>query len=388
MSDQALVTSRSVLQIRRHHPGGRSLRAWDAADEQLIEEALTRLVPGQRIVVMDDSHGALSLGLHSLAPRVLADSAGLADALSVNAQANKLPVPELNSWCDQTLWHPRGGGGLEAATLDAVIFKVPRQLDYLEMLLRWANSRLKPGGLLLTGGMIKHLPSRSVRLYQKLVETEQVLPAKKKARLVACHPGTDALEHWNGLWRGYRLPSGLNLQALPAVFGRETLDSGAGLLLPVIADAVRDLSPGIRVLDLACGNGVLGLSALQVNSGLALTFADISSQAIVSVSRNLEQLQTAETSPDAGFFHSDGVPAGAGKFDLVLLNPPFHEGGAVGDHIALRLFADVAASLAPGGRMLMVGNRHLGYHQSLQRSFSSVRQLAADPRFVVFEASA
>lgn len=34
----------------------------------------------------------------------------------------------------------------------------------------------------------------------------------------------------------------------------------------------------------------------------------------------------------------------------------------------------------------MVGNRHLGYHRSLKRYFSSVVQRAASPRFVVFEA--
>jgi 16S rRNA (guanine1207-N2)-methyltransferase len=58
----------------------------------------------------------------------------------------------------------------------------------------------------------------------------------------------------------------------------------------------------------------------------------------------------------------------------------------VGDHIALRLFRDAARHLAPGGRVLMVGNRHLGYHRSLKQYFSSVEQRAASPKFVVFEA--
>jgi 16S rRNA (guanine1207-N2)-methyltransferase len=75
-----------------------------------------------------------------------------------------------------------------------------------------------------------------------------------------------------------------------------------------------------------------------------------------------------------------------GPFELILLNPPFHDGGAVGDHIALRLFRQAAQRLAPGGRLLLVGNRHLGYHRSLRRWFSRVRQLDADPKFVVFEA--
>lgn len=70
-----------------------------------------------------------------------------------------------------------------------------------------------------------------------------------------------------------------------------------------------------------------------------------------------------------------------------MLNPPFHEGGVVGDHIALRLFDQASRSLAPGGRLLMVGNRHLGYHRSLPRLFRNVLQRDANPKFVVFEAN-
>ena len=68
----------------------------------------------------------------------------------------------------------------------------------------------------------------------------------------------------------------------------------------------------------------------------------------------------------------------------ILLNPPFHEGGAVGDHIALRLFAEAAGCLTGDGELLMVGNRHLGYHRSLRSFFTQVQQLHASPRFVVF----
>ena len=58
----------------------------------------------------------------------------------------------------------------------------------------------------------------------------------------------------------------------------------------------------------------------------------------------------------------------------------------VGDHIALRLFEQASKHLKPGGHLLMVGNRHLGYHRSLRRYFSRVEQLDASPKFVVFRA--
>ena len=69
---------------------------------------------------------------------------------------------------------------------------------------------------------------------------------------------------------------------------------------------------------------------------------------------------------------------------MILLNPPFHVGGAVGVHIALRRFAEAAGCLTGDGELLMVGNRHLGYHRSLRSFFTQVQQLHASPRFVVF----
>jgi 16S rRNA (guanine1207-N2)-methyltransferase len=109
----------------------------------------------------------------------------------------------------------------------------------------------------------------------------------------------------------------------------------------------------------------------------------VSSQAIASARRNVTRL-----SPEAQvtFSHRDGIAAATGQFQQILLNPPFHEGGTVGDHIALKLFAQAAGHLTPNGKLLMVGNRHLGYHRSLRRFFPYVRQLDADKRFVVFEA--
>lgn len=369
-----LELSQDRFSLARPGAGKSNLRAWDAADEQLIEAAHELAFEGARVAIVDDGYGALALGLADLAPLNLADSAILPAALAANARINGRFAGPATSW----LAPPSG-------PFDLLVMKLPRQLDYLSFLLRWANGVLAPEGQLLAGGMIKHLPDRSVDVFDELVATEQVYRARRKARLVRCRAGQGALEDWPGLWRGYISPDpvgGVELQALPAVFGRDRLDIGSRLLLEPITRAASELVAGARVLDLACGNGVLGLTALAANEKLALSFADVSSQAVASARRNAEA-----RFPDAGagFHHCDGIPGGEGRYDLILLNPPFHEGGVVGDHIALRLFQQASRVLAPQGRMLVVGNRHLGYHRSLRQWFR-VKQLEADPRFVVFEA--
>ena len=374
MTSDVLTVSGLSLPLRRPG-GGRSLRAWDAADEQLLEQTLARFDPDShpRMLIVDDQFGALTLGLAQFAPVCFADSSSLSSALVMNTPSAADAVTPL-SW----LAPPEG-------PFDVVVMRIPRQVDYLICLLRWLNSVLDPDGILIAGGMIKHLPDSSSAVFADLVHTREVCPARKKARVIVAAAGDRTLRNWDDLWKGYLLPnSEYKVSAMPNVFAREKLDIGTRLLLPWVARESIDLPAGSRVLDLACGNGVLGLAVLAGNPGVAVTFADVSSQAVVSARDN-----AAEAFPDADvtFVHSDGIPEDAGRFELVMLNPPFHEGGVVGDHIALRLFRQVARHLAPGGRMLMVGNRHLGYHRSLRRFFSNVSQLDADPRFVVFDVS-
>ncbi|MDX1456203.1 MAG: class I SAM-dependent methyltransferase [Marinobacter sp.] len=373
MTDERLHLNHFNLLLGRPGARGRGLQAWDAADELLIETAREHCGGGQRLAVVDDSFGALSLALAELNPEVVADSAVLVGALSYNAGRNQLHAGVVSNWQESA---ERG--------FDRIVLRIPRHLEYLEYLLRWANDVLNPGGKIIAGGMIKHLPDRSVDVFSRLVETEAVLPARKKARVVVCRAGTQGLANWTGLWRGYELkPEGIRLAALPAVFSRERLDPGAGVLLPWVRKEVQTLAPGARVLDLACGNGVQGVAALALRADLEVVFSDVSSQAILSCQRNVE---THFGVGKADFFHCDGIASEAGEFDLIVLNPPFHEGGVVGDHIALRLFRQAARCLRPQGKLLVVGNRHLGYHKSLRRDFSQVRQLGAEPKFVVFEA--
>ncbi|WP_449285352.1 class I SAM-dependent methyltransferase [Marinobacter sp. PE14] len=379
MTTAELDFSEGSLILARPGTGDPTLRAWDAADELLLEEAIgaASALGAPRVLVVDDQFGSLSLGLSALSPTVVADSAVLPVALARNASLNpKVAPPEsVFTWISP----PQG-------PFDLVVLRIPRQADYLAWLLRWLNCVMADSGVLLAGGMIKHLPARSVDVFAEAVQTEQVLPARKKARVIRCAKGTANLTDWSATWKGYPLgdrKGDVDIAALPAVFAREKLDIGTRLVLPHVANEVSTARAGGSVLDLACGNGVLGLAALAERRDLQLVFSDVSSQAVLSARRNVEK---AFPDASATFSHCDGIDSALGGFDLILLNPPFHEGGVVGDHIALRLFEQASQHLRPGGRLLLVGNRHLGYHRSLGRYFSSVQQLDASPKFVVFRA--
>ena len=75
------------------------------------------------------------------------------------------------------------------------------------------------------------------------------------------------------------------------------------------------------------------------------------------------------------------------NFDLVLLNPPFHQGHVVTDHIALHLFKQASRCLSNDGELWVVGNRHLGYHQSLKQFFKKVDCVVSNAKFIVLRCS-
>lgn len=73
--------------------------------------------------------------------------------------------------------------------------------------------------------------------------------------------------------------------------------------------------------------------------------------------------------------------------DLVLCNPPFHQQNAITDHIAWQMFCDARHVLANEGKLIVIGNRHLGYHIKLKRLFGQVNTLASNGKFVILQAS-
>jgi 16S rRNA (guanine1207-N2)-methyltransferase len=72
------------------------------------------------------------------------------------------------------------------------------------------------------------------------------------------------------------------------------------------------------------------------------------------------------------------VTAGlGGRFDFIVSNPPFHTPAREErPDIGRRFIATAAQALRPGGRLLVVANRHLPYEQVLDAQFGTVRVLA------------
>lgn len=204
----------------------------------------------------------------------------------------------------------------------------------------------------------------------------------------------------------------LSVTARPGTFGGTRADAGAQLLVRALADRLTAIRAGRggplssgplvtgaghrRVLDLGCGNGWLLAALGALIPGAELWGIDDVRAAVASTEATVRNSPAVQEDPDRRIVvvHADGTaplpwagPAGeevaAGMFDLVTLNPPFHEGHVVTTDTAHALIDSAVRLLAPGGRLVLVHNSHLRYRTHLERVLDDVQQWARDRRFTV-----
>ena len=180
-------------------------------------------------------------------------------------------------------------------------------------------------------------------------------------------------------WKSYRLED-LMVYALPAVFSSAELDTGSKLLLSTFTK-----SDGLKgkVLDLGCGSGIIGAALKQQFPKIKLTMSDIHAMAIHSSQRTL-----AENQLDGEVLASDVFSHINGRFDLIISNPPFHDGIDTAYRAVETLIAQAKQHLNKGGELRIVANAFLPYPDLLDQAFGSHQLLAKSNKFKVYSARA
>ncbi|MCQ4280900.1 class I SAM-dependent methyltransferase [Pseudomonas stutzeri] len=359
--------------VRQPEQPNEPLQAFDAADEYLLAQLHEQgLAATTRVLILNDSFGALAC---ALAQHVQVTSSGdshLAHlALEKNLQRNALAD-------DAVTFVP--ASEVAQGPFDRVLIRVPKTLALLEEQLIRLHGQLAPGAQVIAAAMIKHLPRAAGDLLEKYIGPVQASLAVKKARLLIATPEDKPVPHSPYPTR-YRLDQpALELLNHANLFCREDLDIGTRAFLPHLPKALGNL----RVADLGCGNGVLGIVYALGNPQAQMTLVDESYMAVQSARENWQAIHGDRP---ADIRAGDGLAEQPmDSLDLVLCNPPFHQQQVVGDFLAWRMFTQAKTALCKGGELWIVGNRHLGYHLKLKRLFGKVEQVAATPKFVILRA--
>lgn len=280
-----------------------------------------------------------------------------------------------------------GVATMDQASCPSIILFQPREKPLLDMMLALCSTWLAKGGKLwLAGENRSGIRSAGKRLpghfenFRKIDSARHcvLLQADTPLRPGATAPG-DFLEEW-------KLETGgaeLTVCSLPGVFAHGHLDPGSQLLIETLAPGHAPSPIRGRVLDFACGAGVIGLALSSLNPGVELVMLDDSALALEAARCSLEK-----NSINASLVASNGLTGllrdGAQPFDWIVSNPPFHTGIEQDLDTTRTFLEDCRQILNPGGRLCLVANVHLPYGRWLQELFGEVQVIASDRGYNVW----
>jgi 23S rRNA (guanine1835-N2)-methyltransferase len=375
-----LTTPQGSFALARHPEDPRDpLRAWDAADEYLLRELAERGTDlSGSLVVLGDRWGALTTALAAHSPVQLTDSFLGREATLAALERNGLAGSGATV---RTLLDP------PPERIDLLLVRVPKSLALLEDQLRRLAPALHAGTVVLGAGMVKEIHTSTLALFERIIGPTRTSLAVRKARLISAVPDPSLAPAPAARPLRHVLPGGVGplsgrpVTAYPGVFCADRLDIGTRLFL----GSLPERRGAERVVDLGCGNGVVGTAAALANPDATVVYTDESYAAVASAEATYRENVTGGAG--AEFLAGDCLTAlPDASADLVLNNPPFHSHRATTDTTARRMFEGARRVLRPGGELWVVGNRHLGYHVRLRRLFGGCEVMASNPKFVVLRA--
>lgn len=259
---------------------------------------------------------------------------------------------------------------------------VDKDKELTRAVLEWAIHVLPSGGqLVLVGEKRLGVQSFEKFLADKL-EGQAKMPLKDIGRLSFWTKNASSEAPLPSLWKETKVELpwvSLTLVSLPGVFARGELDGGTAMLLDTL-----ELPEKGKLLDLACGGGVIGAWAKKQVPAMEVTLTDIDANAVASARKTFEKnnLQAEAIHLASGF---EALPKGE-RYDIITLNPPFHQGQRVDYSAAEELIRGARHFLANHGQLVIVANRFCPYEKTLKEVFGSFEQVREAGGFKVLRA--
>lgn len=172
----------------------------------------------------------------------------------------------------------------------------------------------------------------------------------------------------------------LNFELLqnPAVFSYQKFDQGTKELLEAFYTIKDDFPHVANILDLGCGCGII--SCILAKLGFKnIKAVDISANALNLSMQNIEKLKlNKEIHVQANSMLED-----LDQFDLIITNPPFHDGMSFNKNATLNMLQMAKNHLTANGALLMVSNTFLNYQEVLHECFANIEILSQNGKFTV-----
>ncbi|MGZ4143017.1 MAG: methyltransferase [Actinomycetota bacterium] len=255
---------------------------------------------------------------------------------------------------------------------DTALVELPKATERLRMDLSMAAAALRPGGRLVLIGRNDAGVKSAGRHLTEIVGENEVLDFRFHARALlatlADRSRASTLDSWEIAFTAEVAGRSFVVHDFPGVFSHGRVDEGTRRLLEVL-----HVDAGARVLDVGCGNGMIG--AWLAAGDLHCDSVDVDAVAVEAASRTTGNAWASDVYSDV-----------QGPYDVIVTNPPFHSGVRTTSATAVRMIEDAPRQLARGGEMWLVANRFLDYATVLKGVFDQVDVKHEDSKFRAYRA--
>ena len=330
------------------------------ADRLLIQYAVDELPQELPVTVLHDRFGAVGLSLPQPV-RFVTSFHSQEEAIRRNATGAPPPMVTL----------PAG-----PAPVAHALVRIPKAVELFEYYLAYLAAHARPGMRVAAGFMTRYFTARLLQLGQQYATTVTQTRAHKKARLLLLSD-FKPLRQGAGprVLRRSQVYRDVTYTQYFGVFSARHVDHATQFLLDIWPD---DLPTPATILDIGCGNGIIGDQLLRRYPKAQLTATDDFSLAVASARQNLPS--------DRATVHYAHTLAGVAdrSQELVVTNPPFHVGHTNTLAISLALFGEVRRVLTATGSFILVANRHLNYATHLGQLFAEVVTVGENNKYLVY----
>jgi 16S rRNA (guanine1207-N2)-methyltransferase len=322
------------------------------APTSVVIHALDAVEAGARPLVVDESSGQLVAHLHARGgePQVWRRFAGRGDKAA--------PWPQV-----------------ESAT--SAFVRLGKDRRALAMALHAAASVVPPGGAIVLFGANAEGVKSAGKALEEVAEDVLTVDTRRHSRVFAGRRRAEitglrtTLESWREMHEITLNGRARPWVSYPGVFAGGALDPGTALLLAHLPP----FAPDAAVLDMACGNGIIGAAVREQFAEAAVDLVDNDAVAIVAARENV---------PGGSIICGDGLAAAPrARYDVILSNPPIHDGVAENFAFLQGLIAEAPARLKPGGVLQVVIQSRIRALPWFEAAYKEAAIVAQDRRYQI-----
>ena len=267
-------------------------------------------------------------------------------------------------------------------SVDCLFYRISKEKAIVHHIINSAARYLKEGGKLFISGFknegIKTYVKKASEYLGECLDSERA--GKSSLLAVIEYQASKPVlslddKHYSEL-RLINPGDKVTFMSKPGVFGWNKIDQGSSFLVHNLPRFLQHKTPlPCRIADLGCGYGYLSIMAAQLLNAEFIA-VDNNVAAVNACQENFKQ---------QGIRGSVVLSDCAGNIsqlvDVVLCNPPFHQGFSIESDLALKFLLACKRLLVPGGLALFVVNSFIDLERKAATLFSDVSVLEKNKQF-------